>query len=225
MMPRAPKPVTSVGQVFALVAGFLALAAIGAAIGWSLTDTGGGTPLSLSTSSPPATASQSPAPAPSTPPATSTPTGLVVPDFAGNGVSFITAREQLMALKIQGLPVFLGGAGDDTVVRTDPARGSPMARGATIKLYVNEPAPLLGVPNELTKDCNAAGSDVARVGFRPAYVSGRTGVVIAQIPAPSAPDAHWNDTINLTCGTPPPPSPSADPSPSDSASPSVSSSS
>jgi PASTA domain len=221
MPPLAPKPATSVGQVFALVAGFLALAAIGAAIGWTVTDTSGITAAASVTQSPSAspTASASPTPSPSP---SVTYSGLVVPDFAKNGTSFIDARKQLMNEKIQGLPVFLGGSGDNTVVRTSPAGGQPMSKGKTVKLYVNETPPQLDVPNVVHEQCKAAGSDVASVGFVTAYAgSVRTGVVLSQDPDSTDQTAHWLDTVTLTCGSPTSAPPSTTPSsPDDSGAPS-----
>lgn len=209
----------SVGQVFALVAGFLALAVIGATLGWTLTDTSGGTPQTTPTlpASVPATSSSTATPTPSVTPSTSTtaPTGQVVPNFAKQGTSFIDARKQLAADKIQGVPVFLGGNGNNTVVRTSPAAGQPISKGDTVKLYVNESPPLLAVPDETNKPCKSAGSDLAATGFRPDYPSGHNGVVLSQNPDSASQTARWNDTVHLTCGTP-----QVSPSPSQSSAPS-----
>lgn len=218
MPPSAPRPATSVGQVFALVAGFLALAAIGATIGWTLTDTSSGTPSASGSTTPSAPVTHSSTPSPTV---TTVQPGEVVPNFTN--VSFITARQQLMAKKVQGVPVFNNsGTGGDDVIRTVPAAGSPMFRGETVKLYVNEPAPLLAVPDETSKSCAIAGSDVARVGFRTQYSSGRNGVVLSQNPPATAQDAHWNDTVTLQCGSPtntPPSSGPSSPPPANSPSP------
>jgi beta-lactam-binding protein with PASTA domain len=192
--------------VFALVLGFLAVAAIGATLGWTLTDTSNGTPLTSPSLSASVPTSQTPSPKP-TPSVTQTkttapPNGLVVPNFAAMGTSFIDARAQLKAQKIQGVPVFSSsGNGNDTVVKTSPAAGQPMRKGDTITLYVNEPAPQLDVPNEVGKSCRSAASDLAATGFRVAYAtSDRSGPVQSQNPDSTSQTAHWNDTVTLTCG-------------------------
>jgi hypothetical protein len=212
MPPLGGKPSTSVGQVFALVAGFLALAVIGAVIGWTLTDTSGISPLASTSQSAAPTPSRTATPSPS---ASATHAGQVIPDYAALGTSFMVARTQLAALGIQGVPVFDGGTGGNTVVRTSPAAGKPLVKGESIKLYVNEAAPQLNVPDETGVACKTAGSKVAGVGFRTAYATGKTGVVISQNPESTSETAHWNDTVTLTCGpatiAPPSTTPSSPP--------------
>jgi hypothetical protein len=210
-----PRPGVSAGQVFALVVGFLVVAAIGATLGWTLTDTSSGTPLatpSLSASVPASPTPTKPTPSGTTSTPTTPPGGLTVPNFAAQGTSFIDARIQLRQQKVQGNPVFLGGNGDNTVVRTSPAAGQPMFKGEAIKLYVNEAPPQLDVPDETGKSCRAAASDLAITGFKVAYASSdHSGPVQSQNPDSTSKTAHWNDTVTLTCGAAPP-SPSTSPS-------------
>jgi beta-lactam-binding protein with PASTA domain len=104
---------------------------------------------------------------------------------------------------------------DDTVVSTSPAANKPLKRGDTVKIFVDEPAPQLNVPDVLGVDCKTAGKQIAATGFTPAYPYGKDGAVIGENPAPTDQNAHWNDTIQLSCGTPS--SPPASPSPSASA--------
>jgi len=202
--PPAPRRKTSPGQVFGLIAGYVVLAVIGAALGWTLTTVGPVTNAANTLPGPSSSAGSTgsaPAPHSSGPTSThtTTPAGPTVPDFAASGTSFITARQQLMAKKIQAYIVFQGGSGDDTVVKSSPPAGSPMHKGDTVKLYVNESAPLLGVPNEMGKNCDAAGKDLAKVGFEPQYATGRNGVVQQQTPPAGAPNTHWYDHVTLTC--------------------------
>jgi len=194
------------------VAAFLALAAIGATLGWTLTDTNG-VPTSYTATGPspsvsaPHTTSRS---GPATPKQTQKPpTGLTIPNFAASGTSFQNARLQLMAKKVQAVLEFQGGNGGDKVVGTIPAAGTPMKHGDSVKLLINEDPPLLAVPDETHKACNSAGSDLARVGFRPQYATGRNGTVQSQNPPAGSGTAHWNDYVTLTCGTNTNPSPSA----------------
>jgi hypothetical protein len=216
------KPPTSVGQVFALVAGFLALAAIGAAIGWAVTDTSGPAPVAAvtTTPSPTPTATQS---------VTQTPTGnagsFAVPNFHAAGTDFITARATLRAKSLGVLLVFNASAGGNGVVSyTSPAAGTFVNKGITVKIYVNEAAPVLGVPNVVNKTCAEAKTALVDAGFVPKYASGKVGIVMAQAPDSTANNAHWNDTVALQCAIPPvtpstppslapsdPPAPSASP--------------
>jgi hypothetical protein len=210
--------------VFALVAGFLALAAIGAAIGWTVTDTSGGgsSPVAAAVGESPSkspTASSSPTPPPD-------PTSLVIPDFAKQGTDFITARQQLIGMKLGVLLVFSPSQGGTAVVtRTNPAANATVSRGVTVKVYVSEAPPLLDVPNVVGSTCSTAGKTLAAAGFTPHYASGKDGMVTAQDPTADDQTAHWNDTVALACGTPPasPPASPSDP-PSISPSPIVSSS-
>ncbi len=111
------------------------------------------------------------------------------------------------------------GVSDATVASTDPVAGTPVVKGQTVKITVEEPAPLLAVPSLLNMSCSDAGHQIAATGFTPSYPNGHSGPVTAQFPPPNQPgDAltyHWNDTIAITCGksTAPPPSPSASASP------------
>lgn len=111
------------------------------------------------------------------------------------------------------------GVSDDTVLKTSPAAGAPIKKGDTVKIYVDEAAPQLGVPDVVGLDCKTAGKQIAATGFTPAYPTGHNGVVNGENPAPTEQNWHWNQTVQLMCGVPTSPSPS--PSVSASVGPSV----
>ncbi len=222
---RPAKPQTSVGQVFALVAGFIALAAIGAAIGWTLTDTNGSNPAAGPSTPVPVTSSvtsTAPSSSPPSPPPSSAPAGFTLPDYAAEGKQFQDARSELLA---QGIGVVVKfqpkGVSGGAVVSTNPAAGTLLTRGQNVTINVSEAPPPLAVPSVLGSPCNDAGHTLAMTGFTPSYPNGRNGSVTAQLPQPddpSNPTARWNDTVAITCGTAPPP---ASPAPSPSVSPST----
>ncbi len=190
----------SVGQVFAFVAGFVALAAIGAAIGWWMTDSP--TPRTVASSSTPAT--------PTTVPSQSA-SGTTIPDFNADGVTFSDARDKL---RDQGLGVVLyfndGGSGA-TVDHTVPAAGTAVKRGTTVKIYVTGPAPLLSVPDVTGERCAQGGKDLAAAGLLPSYPDGKVGDVMSTDPSATDTQTHWNDPIQVHCGTGPIGQPSGDP--------------
>lgn len=218
------RPGTSVGQVFAFVAGFVALAAIGAAVGWGLTK-GPGTSIVAGPSSSPSLSSTPTAPAsPTTPPAGE----FVIPDFAHVGTLFQDARSQLITQKL-GVVLYFGftTGGDGTVSRTFPLAGSAVSKGQTIKVFVNGAAPILTVPNVTGQPCATAGKMAAAAGLAPKYANGKNGLVAAQSPTADSTTTHWNDTVMLICTpdgnlpptSPPPSSPSTSASPDASPSP------
>lgn len=201
----------SVGQVFAFVAGFVALAAIGAAIGWFMTDSP--TPRTVASSSTAATPTNvpsSPSTVPSTPPS-QTATGTTIPDFNAAGVTFSDARDKL---RDQGLGVALyfddSGSGA-TVDHTVPAAGTVVKRGTTVKIYVIGPAPLLSVPDVGGERCAQGGKDLAAAGLLPSYPDGKEGDVMWTDPAATDTQTHWNDPIQVHCGTGPIGQPSGNP--------------
>ena len=215
------KPPTSVGQVFALVAGFLALAAIGAAIGWAVTDTNSPAPIAATTPSPTPVVTRSATQTPTT----SAPGSFAVPNFHAAGTDFITARAMLRSKSLGVLLVFNASAGGNGVVSyTSPAAGTFVNKGITVKIYINEAAPVLAVPNVVNKTCAEAKTTLVDAGFNLKYASGKVGIVMAQAPGSDANNAHWNDTVALQCAMPPvapstppsaapsdPPAPSASP--------------
>ena len=218
--PRT-KPPTSVGQVFALVAGFVALAAIGAAIGWAVTDTGDSTPpIAATTPSPTPIVTHSVTQTP-----TVIPGSYAVPDFHAAGTDFITARAMLRAKSLGVALVFnASGGGNGVVASTSPPAGTFVNKGITVKIFVNEAAPLLAVPNVVNSTCSSAKTAIVDAGFIVKYASGKAGIVMAQSPKSSASNAHWNDTMVIQCAVPPvapsdppsvapsdPPAPSASP--------------
>ncbi len=215
------KPPTSVGQVFALVAGFVALAAIGAGIGWAVTDTNDSTPpAAITTPSPTPIVTKS-----ASQPPTGNPGSYAVPNFHAAGTDFITARATLRAKSLGVLLIFNASAGGNGVVSyTSPAAGTFVNKGITVKIYVNEAPPLLPVPNVVNTTCAAAKNTLVDAGFKIKYASGKAGIVMAQAPTSGSNNAHWNDTVALQCAMPPvtpstppssgpsdPPAPSASP--------------
>jgi hypothetical protein len=209
---------TSVGQVFAAVAGFLALAAIGAAIGWGVTPaphpTAGGPSTSPSVSRPPS----SPPPSSPSPPPSSQSNGLfTIPDYHAEGVTFQEARDQLRRNRI-GVTLFFDDSGPvgTTVRSTTPGPGTQIAPGHTVNVYVDGTAPPLSVPAlpGSPTTCNSWGKTLADLGFRPQYSGARNLLVAAEDPTPDTPGTHWNQTVTLTCtdtGQPPSAPPSSPP--------------
>jgi hypothetical protein len=134
----------------------------------------------------------------------SRPAGLTVPDLIG--ANFEEAREELRELGLGWQLVF--GSGDSSSVRsTDPAPGTPVRRGVTVKINVAGAAPPNEVPDLTGETCDEAGDELVDEGFSPRYPNGRSGTVTSQQP-PGGTVGRWNDVVQVWCGTPP----SADPS-------------
>ena len=101
--PSTPRSGATPGRVAAAIAAFLVLAAVGATLGWTLTDTSPAAAAPASTSSSaPASPSASAAPQPSSAepsaPATTSGSGqFVIPDYATAGTLFKAARDELRA--------------------------------------------------------------------------------------------------------------------------------
>ena len=126
-----------------------------------------------------------------------------MPNFAAQHVKFEDARNVLTADRVGWLIVFLNGTGDDTVTSTVPAAGTPLTAGMTVKINVDEPAPLDMIPDVVgVSDCKAAGKTVAAAGFGLNYPNGKSGTVLKENPPATSTTAHWNDVVSLTCGKP-----------------------
>lgn len=205
---------TSVGQVFAAVAGFLALAAIGAAIGWGVTKAPVKPTNGPSLSPSPSVSASSPNP-PSSPPASPTSSANVLLDYTGQ--DFPTVRQELRSLKLGVTLVFdATGPAGTTVRATVPPAGTPIHSGLTIKVFVNGTAPLLPVPPLPTTPTTCAdwGKFLADTGFNLSYTppGSKNLKVAAETPGPGDTSTVWNETITLTCtpdGQLPPSSPPA----------------
>ena len=201
---------TSVGQVFAFVAGFIALAAVGAVIGWTLTDppkpANNSTPLtSASVTFTPLT--PTPTPSASTPPRSDS--AFAIPDYNVQGTTFITARLDLIAHKLGVTLVFNPQGNSSTVTSTDPPAGTPVAKGITVEVLVDGPAPTLQVRTTVGESCSQAGKDLAWDGLLVSYPYGKSGLVASTDPAAVAPNVTWNQKIKIYCtpdGQPPKPS-------------------
>ncbi|MEV2237715.1 PASTA domain-containing protein [Micromonospora sp. NPDC049891] len=188
------------------------LAIIGAAGGWVLagdqasTDrvssgaTGTPTPTPAVRTSPPRDRPTATTPTtPSNNPSPSRPTGLTVPDLVGT--DFEEARDELRELGLGWQLVF--GSGDSSSVRsTDPAPGTPVRRGVTVKVNVAGAAPPNEVPDLIGEKCNEAGAELVDDGFSPRYPNGRSGAVMSQQPSGGT-VGRWNDVVQIWCGTPP----------------------
>jgi hypothetical protein len=218
--PDRPQNRVSVGQVFAFVAGFVALAAIGAIIGWNLTGEPTKPTIPITAPSPSPTVTAAPT-TPTSAPATSashTASGFVIPDYHSVGAFFIDARADLIAHKLGVTLTFNAGVGKpSTVVSTDPPAGTPVAKGITVKMYVSGPPPTLQVRATQGEPCAQAGRELAADGLLVSYSGSKSGLVAETNPAAGAPDVTWNQHIIIFC-TPDGqlPSPSDDPSsPSD----------
>jgi hypothetical protein len=217
--PPTPRSGTSAGRVLGAVAAFLVLAAVGATLGWTLTDVAPASAAQASTppSSAPAGPSASPTPQqtqtqPSTP-ATTPGRGFVIPDYAAAGTLFKAARNELRGHGLAVDLIFASSGSAQTVNRTDPAAGSPAPRGTTVKVYVNGVAPPLGVPPiPNNTSCSDWGHQLASIGFVIAgYEGSKSKPVIAESPDQNDPNTVWNQQITLTCGDDKP-QPSSSPS-------------
>jgi hypothetical protein len=222
------------------VGGFVALAAIGATVGWTLTASpkhtvASSAPPSASVlASPSLTPSASHTPSGSTPatgnPGTGPSTTFTIPAYADQKTDFQTARTQLMNQKLGVRLVFEGPQPDaaaGVVIDSKPQAGKQVARGATITLYVAGDAPELDMLTPNTGEtCADFGKRVVAAGFDAnlTYQPRKTGLVAAADPAFGA-ASTWAAKVTLTCtpdGSPPvdgPPSSSTGTDPSASSEP------
>ncbi|MGB2571373.1 PASTA domain-containing protein [Micromonospora citrea] len=200
------------GRASPVLGGALALvllASVGATVGWLLADPGESPTVPSAATPTTGVPSRSTVPAPA-PPATTRPAGprttspapsrtssdLTVPALVGT--DFEKARAELRDRKLSWRLVFGSGSGRD-VVRTDPASGTPVARGTTVHVYVAGPAPQVEVPDLVDDDCADVAEDLGERGLYPRYPTGRAGTVTAQVPAAGA-TARWNDQVAVSCG-------------------------
>jgi beta-lactam-binding protein with PASTA domain len=84
---------------------------------------------------------------------------------------------------------------------TDPAGGTQVRRGTTIKIFVKGAAPKAVVPDVKGKPCAEAADLIVENGLYPKYPTGRTGVVLNQTPTSAT--LRWNDEMEIHCGTAP----------------------
>lgn len=196
---------------------FVLLATVGAAAGWVLAG-----PDEPSSTDPPAVAAStaltsapaptSAAPSPAAQPATVAPTTprttapaepskppagyVTVPDLVGDG--FEGVRSDLRDRKLGWRLIFGTGLGEK-VERLDPAPGTRVSHGTTVKVYVAGPAPEAEVPDLDDYDCADAAATIVERGFYPRYRTGRVGKVSSQDPEPDV-TRHWNDEVAISCG-------------------------
>jgi hypothetical protein len=198
VLPGRSRANLSVEQVFALVAGFVALATIGAALGWFLTDPASPKSGNAGPVVSPSVTMSLPEPTPSSEPPSS-PSGYVLPDYEANSADFITARDDLTAHKLGVELIFNPQGSDPRVLRTDPPAGTSVANGITVKVYVSGPAPTLDVQNVVGETCARAGKELAGDGLIPQYPNGKSGIVAVTDPVAGAPNVSWNQQIQITC--------------------------
>ncbi|MEH0937285.1 PASTA domain-containing protein [Micromonospora psammae] len=197
------------GRATVLLGGGLAvvlLAAVGATAGWVLAepadDPPAGPPVAAVTDvttpagNRPTTARPTTGRTTSPPAPDDTPAGLTVPPLIGT--DFVAARAELRDRKLGWRLVFGTGSGR-TVQGTEPAAGTPVRRGTTVRVHVAGPAPAVTVPSLVGEDCDDAADDLGEAGLFPRYRTGRDGTVVDQEPAAGA-TAYWNDPVALTCG-------------------------
>jgi hypothetical protein len=151
------------------------------------------------TPTPTPTATPTPTPTPTVTP-TAGPTVFALPDLTT--VDFTTARQRLRDLRLGWRLVFEGTTDDPGVRATDPAAGTPVHRGITVKVFVRGAAPPATVPAVVGLTCPAAADAIVNAGLYPQYASSsRDGLVVAQTPAATDPaDLHWNDMVHIQCG-------------------------
>ena len=112
------------------------------------------------------------------------------------------ARTKVRDLKL-GWRLEFEAAGTDSTVRvTEPKASTMVNRGDTIKIFVKGAAPLASVPGVKGLACTQAANLIVDRGLYPTYLTGRDGVVLSQAPASSDPPTlHWNDQVQISCGT------------------------
>ncbi|QOC94581.1 PASTA domain-containing protein [Micromonospora craniellae] len=193
------------------------LAVVGAAGGWMLAgdqEPPGTTTLDASGSRAPTsegepTPREKPTTATSSQPARPAPnrTDLTVPELVG--MDFEEAREELRDRGLRWEFVF--GTGDSSSVRsTEPAGGSPVKRGTSVKVTVAGAAPESSVPDLVGDSCGEAQDELADDGFYPRYPTGKSGTVTTQQPTAGT-VGRWNDVVQIWCGTTPSPESSDEP--------------
>jgi hypothetical protein len=146
------------------------------------------------------------APAPTTPASTESPTAapgdtFPVPDVTT--MDFMAARKKVRELRLGWQLIFEGSDPADASVRaTEPAAGTQVRKGTTVKIYVRGAAPPATVPGVTGLPCAQAASIIVEQGLYPQYETGRSGAVVSQTPSASDPQTlHWNDRVRISCGT------------------------
>jgi beta-lactam-binding protein with PASTA domain len=124
---------------------------------------------------------------------------FALPDLSP--LDFVAARAKVRELKLGWRLVFEGTATDNGVRASEPAAGTQVKRGDTVKIFVKGAAPLATVPNVVGRSCEEAAGLVVESGLYPAYPAGRSGKVVSQTPPADAPPTlRWNDELKITCG-------------------------
>lgn len=194
-------------MVLAVVAAYLLLALIGAAGGVMLADSqsvkpplGASSPTSVAPSitEPSASTSRSPTRRVTEPAVKPSGMGNALPDLVGQ--DFVQARDELRDRSL-GVNLIFSDFGDSRqVVRTDPAPGTPVAPGRTVKVYVAGAPPVAMIPHLVGQSCSAAAARLGKEGLYPRYPTGKTGTVTEQDPLPDG-EGRWNDKVAIYCGS------------------------
>jgi hypothetical protein len=206
---RPPRPGLSPAMIAAIATSVAVLAIIGATGGYllaSATPTATGTPAPEVSAAPLPSASASTGTLPSEMPGTSaSPTSSAVSGTlpAGVGTDFRPYFAQLRGLRLGVALIFAEPGAPGTVIRTEPAAGSSIRSGLTIKVYVAGEPPQTDLPTVIGVSCRDARVPLGAVGLLPTYPTGQSGMVLSQSPDPQAGGtARWNDHVEISCGTP-----------------------
>jgi hypothetical protein len=149
-----------------------------------------------------------PTPAPATPTSGPVPTetgapadAFPVPDVTTG--DFQAARKTIRELRLGWQLVFEGtDPADGSVRATEPAAGTKVKKGTTVKIFVRGAAPPATVPGVMGLTCSQAAGIIVEQGLYPQYETGREGVVQSQSPSASDPQTlRWNDRVRISCGT------------------------
>lgn len=194
----------------ALIATLVLLLGLGGALfGIYVANTNAAAGTSVPTSPPsgPTPTPTSSTPAPTTPPVTTTPPATTNPPPADTfalpelaGMDFQAARKAVRDLKLGWRLVFEDGGKDASVRTTEPAGGTMVKKGTTIKIFVKGAAPPATVPGVMGLPCAQAAGIVVEQGLYPKYPTGNEGTVVNQVPSSSDPQTlRWNDEVQLFC--------------------------
>jgi hypothetical protein len=161
--------------------------------------------LPVDTTTPASTPSSPATTTPSATPTAGTPTSAPATDAFAlpplSGMDFQLARAKVRDLKLGWTLVFEGAGTDTSVHTTDPAAGTQVHRGDTVKIYVRGLAPVAILPAVVGLTCEKAAGMIVDAGLYPTYPTGRTGTVKVQDPsATTASLPHWNDQVSISCG-------------------------
>jgi len=198
--PRGWSPIA-----VALIATVVLLLGLGGAI-WGIQAASRRGPTPSPSAMPQVFPTQTPAPVTPTTEPGPTETGAPADTFPVPDVTtgdFQAARKKIRELRLGWQLVFEGtDPADGSVRATEPAAGSPVKKGTTVKIFVRGAAPSATVPGVMGLPCSQAAGIIVEQGLYPQYDTGREGSVVSQSPLASDPQTlHWNDRVRISCGT------------------------